>query len=106
MVEGFGWCDLHNSLVDEGQYEWKGCWGCRHFSSGHDFPYASTEEAASELVVSPSTIRRWVKSGKLEGWVLEQVRFTGSLPSPRKYHITRESIGELQRTNRQVGRLP
>lgn len=91
-AEEFGWCDFHDELLDEDTYVWKGCWGCYHFGKGTGFPYSSVQEAASELGVSCSTVRRWIKNGKLEGIIFKQGRRTGTLPSPRKYHITRESV--------------
>jgi transposase len=49
-------------------------------------------EAAEELHVSERTVRRWIKSGKLDGELFEQQRKTHSLPSPSKYHISKESL--------------
>jgi hypothetical protein len=92
MSEGFGWCDLHGKPVYGDTYEWKGCWGCHHFAEEEGFPYVSVQIAASELGVSCSTVRRWIKSGKLKGRIFEQGRNTGLLPSPRKYHIVYESV--------------
>jgi len=51
-------------------------------------------EAAKELTVSESTVRRLIKRGKLEGELFEQQRKTHSLPSPAKYHISKESLRE------------
>jgi len=51
-------------------------------------------EAAEELMVSDSTIRRLIKKGKLKGELLEQRRITRSIPSPAKYHISKESLRE------------
>lgn len=96
MIEEFGWCDLHDDQVDENTYEWKGCWGCYHFSQGDGFRFTSVQEAALELQVSCCTVRRWVKNGKLEGRIFEQGRRNRSLPSPRKYHITLESIQKVK----------
>jgi len=95
MDEEFDWCDLHEDSVDEGTYEWKGCWGCYHFREGEDFPYMSVGEASSDVGVSQSTVRRWIKAGKLEGRLFRQGRRTGDLPSPKKYHITIESVQNL-----------
>ena len=97
--ENFGYCDLHEDSLSEDTYCWKGCWGCWHFSRGKDFPYVDVDEAAQELLVSPSTIRRWLKTGRLSGEVFSQGRPSYGLPSPRKYHITRESVAELRRKN-------
>jgi transposase len=56
-------------------------------------------EAAEELMVSESTIRRFIKKGKLEGELFEQQRKTHSLPSPSKYHISKESLREILESN-------
>lgn len=99
---GFGICDLHMKPVNEDIYRWKGCWGCWHFSCGKDFPYVDVKEAAVELKVSPSTVRRWLKKGKLSGEVFYQGRpaYGGNLKSPRKYHIKKGSISKLRRQKR------
>jgi len=97
-IDGFGYCDFHEEPVDEETYEYKGCWGCYHFHEGKDFPYVSVMEASKELGVSESTVRRWVKKGKLKGRLFVQERSCfGSLPPPPKYHIERESVNELKK---------
>lgn len=90
-----GYCGFHEALVNEGTYRWKGCWGCQYFSEGKDFPYRSVAQAASQLNKSESTIRLWIKKGKLDGKIFEQRGHTGSLPSARTYHILQESIDRL-----------
>jgi len=72
--EEFGWCHLHEESVSEGTYRWKGCWGCHHFGEGKSYHYFSVYEASSELGVSQSTVRRWIKNGKLEGELFIQGR--------------------------------
>jgi excisionase family DNA binding protein len=52
-------------------------------------------EAAHELKVSESTVRRLIRKGKLEGELFEQQRRTRSLPSPSKYHISKKSLKEF-----------
>jgi hypothetical protein len=90
----FGFCDLHEELTDEVTYRYKGCWGCQYFEFGQVFPYLFVSEAAEELQVSESTVRRLIKKGKLDGELFEQQRITRSLPSPAKYHISKESLRE------------
>ena len=90
----FGFCDLHEEITDEFTYRYKGCWGCQHFEFGQTFSYLFVSEAAVELMVSESTIRRLIKKGKLDGELFEQQRITRSLPSPAKYHISKESLRE------------
>ncbi|MBU2535447.1 MAG: helix-turn-helix domain-containing protein [Chloroflexi bacterium] len=58
----------------------------------------STSDAALELKVSKSTIRNWIKKGKLTGRIFRQVRIQpGIYPPARKYHITKESIAQVQK---------
>jgi len=90
----FGFCDLHEEITDEVTYRYKGCWGCQHFEFGEGFPYLFVSEAAHELQVSASTVKRLIRKGKLEGELFEQQRKTHSLPSPVKYHISKESLRE------------
>lgn len=91
----FGYCDLHEEITDEATYRYKGCWACQHFEFSQEFPYLFVSEAAEQLKVSASTVRRLVKKGKLEGELFEQQRTTHSLPSPSKYHISKESLREF-----------
>jgi excisionase family DNA binding protein len=76
-----GFCDLHEELADEVTYRYKGCWGSQHFEFSQTFPYLFVSEAAEELMVSESTIRRLINKGKLEG-------------EPAKYHFSKESLRE------------
>jgi hypothetical protein len=85
--EGFGWCDYHEDYIDEYTYEWKGCWHCHYFTSGRDFPYTFVNELAEEFKVTPQTIRRWIRTGKLKGRLFIQKRKTNRHPAPRTYHI-------------------
>jgi transposase len=52
-------------------------------------------EAAKELNVSESTVRRLIKKDMLEGELFEQQRSTHSLPSPSKYHISQDSLRRI-----------
>jgi transposase len=52
-------------------------------------------EAAEELKVSESTVRRLIKKGILEGELFEQQKTTHSFPSPSKYHISKESLRRI-----------
>lgn len=93
-MSGFGYCDLHEEIADEDTYRYKGCWGCQHFEFGQTFPYLFVAEAAEKLQVSENTVRRLIKKCKPEGELFEQQRKTRSLPSPSKYHISKESSRE------------
>ena len=92
---GFGSCDLHEEDIEEDTYRYKGCWGCQYFEFGQTFPYLFVSEATEELMVSESTIRRLIKKGILVGELFEQQRTTHSLPSPYKYHISKESLRKM-----------
>jgi len=94
QLTGLGYCELHGT-IDEGTYCWKGCWGSYRFVAGKKFPYVFVNEAAEKLAVSKTTVRKMFKKGELEGEVFVQVRYTGSLPAARKYHIEKESVEEL-----------
>jgi excisionase family DNA binding protein len=91
----FGYCGHHEEITEEETYRYKGCWGCQHFEFGEAFPYVFVSEAAEELHVSESTVRRLIKKGTLDGELFAQVRITRSLPSPAKYHILKESLKEF-----------
>jgi len=87
-----GYCDLHEGEVREGEFERKGCWTCDYFGYSADSPYVDVQEAAQLLKKSPSTIKRWLKKGRLEGklFVRERRVFCGG--SPRKWLVKRELI--------------
>ena len=95
-VDGFGWCEYHEEVIEEGTYEYKGCWGCHYFVYGKNFPYYFVKEVAEMFNVTESTVRRWIRQGKLEGILFEQIRYTGWTPAPRKYHIPKESLEEFR----------
>jgi excisionase family DNA binding protein len=95
----FGYCEYHETQIDENTYRWKGCWGCLYFRRGKDFPYMDINEVSEKLKVSKSTVRRWVKKGKLEGELFRQGRNSSPfLPSPPKYHIKKESVEKYAST--------
>lgn len=99
MKKVFGYCDLHDRSVNKSEFKYKGCWGCHHFSRGDKFLYVTVKEASNILDVSESTIRRWIKKGKLEGYLFKQIRSPkGGLPAPNTYFIKRESV-ESQLSN-------
>ena len=91
-----GYCEYHEQEVDEVEFEWKGCWNCHYFQRGEDFPYMDVGEAARELSVSPSTIRRWLRGGKLKGRLFVRGRRVYQLGSPRKWFVERVSVEELK----------
>ena len=99
-VDGFGWCEYHDDIVDVSTYEYKGCWGCHYFIYGKNFPYYFVKDVAEMFNVSESTVRRWIRQGKLDGILFKQIRRPppGVIPAPRKYHIPKESLEEFKRT--------
>ncbi len=96
-VDCFGWCDLHDDTVSEYTYEYKGCWSCYHFGEGNRFPYVSTREAACELKVSESTVRRWLRQGRISGRIFERERNRQDLGALRKLHIDLKSLEGLKK---------
>jgi excisionase family DNA binding protein len=94
-IEGFGYCDFHEEQIDEKTFEWKGCWKCYHFIEGKKFPYYTVKEVSKMLGISESTVRRWIKSGKLKGRLFEQGRFTGDVAASRIYFIEKESVNKV-----------
>jgi excisionase family DNA binding protein len=103
----FGYCDYHGESVNEDKYRWKGCWGCHYFRRGKDFPYVFVTEVSKKLGVSESTVRRWIRKNKLEGYLFVQGRHTFTLPSPPTYHIEKESVERLKeklKTRKEVKR--
>jgi hypothetical protein len=92
----FGYCNYHAELIDETKFEWKDCWACYHFKEGDAFPYIDVEEAVSILKVSPSTIRRWIKIGKLKGRLFVRRKRRPYLSPPHaKYFIQKSSVEAL-----------
>ena len=90
------WCNLHENYVDWSTFEWKGCWGCQHFS-GLSSNYVYVSEAADMLKVSERTVRQWIKKGVLEGALYIRVRSWFSLSSPpAKYVINRKSVEQAR----------
>lgn len=88
MHKCFSWCDLHEEAISEQEYEYKGCWKCHHLNIGSKFPYVTTSEAACELKVSESTIRRWWRQGRIKGRIFERQRNRADLGAVRKLHLS------------------
>jgi excisionase family DNA binding protein len=87
------WCSLHDEPVDWSKFEWKGCWGCQHFSGLDPKEHVYVPEAAELLGVTAQTVRRWIKTGVLNGVLYRRGRSQFSISSPpTKYVIDCESI--------------
>jgi hypothetical protein len=99
-IENFGYCDLHEEIIDESTFEWKGCWKCFHFKRRKGFHYYTIHEASKILRKSENTIRRWIKIGKLKGRLFEQGRcgYRDSFPL-NIYFIEKESVEKLRIKN-------
>ena len=74
---------------------YKGCGGCPDFEYSKDFPYYDVEEASEILGKSQSTIRNWIKNGKLKGKLYVKGRSSNYCSSWRKYFIEKENINNM-----------
>lgn len=98
MLNMIGYCDHHFEDVTPNMFEWKGCWSCYHFKPADDFPYVDVAEASYELGVSKSTVIRWIKKGKLEGWLFERGRHLTEISPPhKKYFISFNSFEDMKK---------
>ena len=91
-VKPVGYCDLHEREVQEEEFERKGCWACYHFGYSTDYPYVDVQEAAQLLKRSMSTIRRWLKTGRLVGKLFIRERPEFQSGSPKKWFVSEEAI--------------
>lgn len=90
-----GKCDhyLHEGdEIDEGTFEYKGCWGCWHFEENGVLMDVS--QAANCFNVSPSTIIRWIKNGKLVGRLYERIRKGDWNSGPKRKYYIENKIGD------------
>ena len=55
----------------------------------------TVKQAASIARKSPSTIRRWLKTGKLRGKLFQRVLPRAQLGSPRIWLVEKESLMKL-----------
>ena len=96
-----GWCDHHlhpDMIVDFDIFEWRGCWTCWHFHPEDDIPFVDVNETSDILNISPSTVIRWVKNGKLDGRLFERGRHETTISPPhKKYFIYKDSIDNLKK---------
>lgn len=88
-----GYCDYHERDVLEREFGLKACWNCYHFDGSSDSEYVDVEEAAGQLQKSTSTIRRWLKDGRLKGKLFVRGRRYFNGGSPRKWLVKKESVG-------------
>ena len=96
MKKFVGWCSYHQEDIDWATYEEKmsrthtpGCWGCWYF-----FPYVLVDELSKKFKVTPQTIKRWIRTGKLEPlarWAFlddgTYFEFEGPGPKPKRENI-------------------
>jgi len=78
--------------ISEETFEYKGCWNCEYFEYGDNFPYYDVEETSQLIGVSKSTIRRWIKKGKLAGklFIMWESKFVWG--SRKKYYIDKNEV--------------
>ena len=77
--ESIGYCRYHETKIDLGTFEWKGCWTCCHFDWS-DFPFLTVDHACEIYGVSRKTIYRWIKKGKLKALRLVMGRRKAAVP--------------------------
>jgi excisionase family DNA binding protein len=71
--------------------------GCQYFSGLDPKEYVYVPEAAELLGVTAQTVRRWIKTGVLNGVLYRRGRSQFSISSPpMKYVINRESIEQVR----------
>ncbi len=89
-----GYCDYHEMNVDEETSGARGgCWSCPYFSLNSK--YEDVHGASLALGVSESTIRRWIRIGKLKGHLC--VNYGIRFFSPREYSVTVKSLERIKR---------
>ncbi len=108
MSEDPMWCAHHEDAVSWSQFEYKGCWGCEHFSGLDDEEDLYTDEAAALLGVTIPTVRRWIREHLLEGTLYKRGRRQFSMSSPpMKYVVDRKSVEKLcMRRKREPKKVP
>jgi excisionase family DNA binding protein len=79
-----GYCKLHERPIDQGTFEYKGCWTCWQHFHWENWPYIDVEEAVKQYGVSKSTIYQWIKRGKLKARLFTMGRT--NLNVPKKFY--------------------
>ena len=79
-----GYCSHHDYPVNQGIFEYKGCWTCYQYFSWKNWLYISVEEAAKHYGVCKSTIYRWIKRGRLKARLFTMGRT--NLNVPKKFY--------------------
>ena len=95
----FGYCNSHKKEVDIEIFETECCWSCKYFQKGQDFDLMDVKEAKEIFNVSASTIRTWIKRGKLDGKLFERnnSKLEPKYPT-KKWYITKASINAYKCT--------
>ena len=75
-----GYCNLHDEPVNQGTFEYKGCWTCYQHFSRKNWLYISVEEAAEHYGVCKSTIYRWIKRERLKARLFSMGRININVP--------------------------
>lgn len=89
------WCDLHEESVDWSTFEFKGCWGCQYFSGLVPEEYVYVSRAAELLDVSAQTVRRWIKTGILDGTKYIRQRTMFTCTAWKIFVISRDSVEKV-----------
>ena len=88
-----GYCNHHEMNVDEETLGARGCWNCHYFRLNSK--YKDVYGARLTLGVSESTIRRWIRIGKLKGYLC--INYGVRFFSPRKYLVAVRSLERIKR---------
>jgi len=75
-----GHCKLHDEPVNQGTFEYKGCWTCYQYFRWENWFYINVEEAAKHYGVSKNTIYRWIKRGALKARLFRMERKNRNVP--------------------------
>lgn len=75
-----GYCELHEEPVDQGTFEYKGCWTCYNHFRWSNWPYIDVRRAAEIFGVCQNTIYRWIKKGKLKARLFVMGRTNTNMP--------------------------
>ena len=83
--------------ISEETFEYKGCWNCwQYFEYNKDFPYYDVKETSEILGISQTTVRNWIKKGKLDGKLFIMWAQKYVMGSHKKYFIKKESVDKLK----------
>ncbi len=79
-----GYCENHEQQIDQGRFEYGGCWTCHEYFRWENWPYINAKEAAESYGVCVRTVYRWIKQGKLKARLFVMGRI--SLNVPKRFY--------------------